>query len=147
MRKQKFIWKIYLPFFCLIFISLFLVAWHSSRIFNDFFLTLTTQILKDKANLAGEDFKPMLISNSFDSIDNLCKDMIQKISTRFTVILPDGTVVGDSDALIKILDNHATRPEIAQAMKGSMGSSIRWSDSLKKQIRQGYFELPNPLKQ
>ncbi len=140
MHKQKFIWKIYFPFFCLIFISLFGVAYHSSKIFNDFFLTLTTQILKDKACLMGEEIRPLLIAKSFDPIDHFCKNSSKKISSRFTIILPEGTVVGDSVAEIKLLDNHASRPEIAKAMKGSTGSSIRWSDSLKKQIM--YVAIP-----
>ncbi len=48
------------------------------------------------------------------------------------MILPDGKVVGDSDDLPEKMDNHADRPEVADALAGRTGSSQRYSYTLKE---------------
>lgn len=51
-------------------------------------------------------------------------------SARITVVLPDGTVAGDSDEDPAVMENHAERPEIAQALRGERGVSVRHSGTL-----------------
>jgi two-component system phosphate regulon sensor histidine kinase PhoR len=51
---------------------------------------------------------------------------------RVTLILPDGRVVGDTDfdsAGVAGLQNHATRPEVAAAMRDGIGEATRLSPS------------------
>ncbi len=49
---------------------------------------------------------------------------------RVTYILPDGTVLGDSDHLPSTMDNHLSRREVQEALAEGTGSSIRYSDTL-----------------
>ncbi len=49
---------------------------------------------------------------------------------RITIIAQDGTVLGDSHADVKTLENHADRPEVKDALRFGRGSSIRQSDTL-----------------
>ncbi len=44
---------------------------------------------------------------------------------RLTLIARDGTVLGDSEADPATLDNHADRPEVAQALAGHEGRARR----------------------
>jgi two-component system phosphate regulon sensor histidine kinase PhoR len=53
-------------------------------------------------------------------------------STRITVILPSGEVVGDSDSDPKTMENHADRVEFIEASTGDSGMSIRTSRTLGK---------------
>ena len=51
-------------------------------------------------------------------LDELIKEIGQKIKDRITYIAEDGIVIADSQVTkkrLKKLDNHATRPEIIQA--------------------------------
>lgn len=49
---------------------------------------------------------------------------------RVTYIRTDGTVVGDSDHDPTTMDNHLDREEVQEALAGTIGSSVRRSDSL-----------------
>ena len=49
------------------------------------------------------------------------------VGGRVTWIAPDGRVLGDSEAKPEAMENHATRPEVAQALAGKIGSSLRTS--------------------
>jgi two-component system, OmpR family, phosphate regulon sensor histidine kinase PhoR len=56
------------------------------------------------------------------------------LRARVTVVAPDGVVVGDSEvgpAELSKLENHGHRPEIVEARKSGMGSTIRYSATLK----------------
>lgn len=54
--------------------------------------------------------------------------------TRFTVISPDGAVLGDSVEDPASLGNHADRPEIRAARNGRVGISARYSDTLGRPL-------------
>lgn len=65
---------------------------------------------------------------------------------RVTLILRDGVVVGDSQfdsAGVAGLQNHATRPEVATALAGAVGSSRRVSPS--EGDYEVYVAVPAPL--
>jgi two-component system phosphate regulon sensor histidine kinase PhoR len=48
--------------------------------------------------------------------------------------MPNGDVIADSEEHPSTMDNHAGRPEIRAAMKGSSGSSIRFSDTQNQRL-------------
>lgn len=49
---------------------------------------------------------------------------------RLTVIAPDGRVILDSEADAARMANHGDRPEVQEALRGRVGTSIRWSATL-----------------
>jgi two-component system phosphate regulon sensor histidine kinase PhoR len=61
---------------------------------------------------------------------------------RFTVIAHDGRVLADSEADPATLDNHAGRPEVAQALAGHEGRARRRSATLGQQ--EVYVAIPLP---
>jgi two-component system phosphate regulon sensor histidine kinase PhoR len=61
---------------------------------------------------------------------------------RLTLIAHDGTVLADSEADPATLDNHAGRPEVAQALAGHEGRSRRLSATLGHQ--EVYVAIPLP---
>jgi two-component system phosphate regulon sensor histidine kinase PhoR len=50
--------------------------------------------------------------------------------TRVTIIAHDGVVLADSEADPKTMENHAQRPEVASALGGQTGSSMRLSHTV-----------------
>jgi two-component system phosphate regulon sensor histidine kinase PhoR len=52
------------------------------------------------------------------------------VGGRVTWIAPDGRVLGDSQASPETMENHAGRPEVAQALAGKTGSSLRTSSTV-----------------
>ena len=73
-------------------------------------------------------------------VDALCKEVGKTSTARITVILPSGTVIGDSHDDPARMDNHALRPEVIQAKKGNAGRSIRFSTTLQQ--RMMYVAVP-----
>jgi two-component system phosphate regulon sensor histidine kinase PhoR len=55
-------------------------------------------------------------------------------STRITVILPDGRVVGDSLEEPGGMDNHIDRSEVLDALNRGLGTSIRYSRTLDREL-------------
>jgi two-component system phosphate regulon sensor histidine kinase PhoR len=64
------------------------------------------------------------------SVDSVCKEIGRQSATRYTVIMPSGEVVGDSRETPHLMDNHANRPEVSQALAGKTGKSTRYSNTL-----------------
>ncbi len=61
---------------------------------------------------------------------------------RLTIIAEDGTVLADSEVDPATLDNHADRPEVAQALAGHEGRARRESATLKQE--EVYVAMPLP---
>jgi two-component system phosphate regulon sensor histidine kinase PhoR len=92
-------------------------------------------------------------------LDDLCRQLKQKMGSRVTVIALDGRVLGDSDTDSTHMDNHAHRQEIQQASLNGIGMAIRFSDTLKynflyvaKKIMkgsqpEGFIRLSVPLQE
>ena len=76
------------------------------------------------------------------ALQSLSKEMGDLVKTRFTVILSSGEVLSDSHKDPNSMDNHRNRSEIVMAFKGQVGSSYRYSSTLKKKL----FYVAIPLK-
>lgn len=66
--------------------------------------------------------------------DSLADRSGDALGRRVTIIRPDGVVIGDSefdDAALTALQNHSTRPEVAAALRGELGTSRRPSPSTR----------------
>ncbi|MFO7849603.1 MAG: ATP-binding protein [Spirochaetia bacterium] len=74
-------------------------------------------------------------------------EIIRKIDTeesiRVTFIDPEGTVFADSHEDPEVMDNHAGRPEIREALSGSESSTIRKSPTLSIPMFYHAFPLRN----
>lgn len=75
-------------------------------------------------------------------VDRICKQMFHDPTERLTVVVADGTVLGDSSADPHTMTNHRTpdRPEILAALSGQAGSNTRQSGTLGLPMR--YAALP-----
>ena len=137
---NKLLWRLYFTYLLIIILSLVASALYSSAALRDFHLDSTADDLMARAGLVRELTQGLIEKQSFAEVDSLCKKVGKDIDTRFTVILSDGLVVGDSQENPQIMDNHADRPEIIQALSGVTGSSSRFSSTLEKQMM--YVAIP-----
>ena len=83
---------------------------------------------------------PLLEENQYEKLDSMVKDLGKQIKTRITIIEPGGIVLADSEKNPKLMENHRTRPEIIQALKGKTGKSVRYSTTVKEEML--YVALP-----
>ncbi len=79
---------------------------------------------------------------SASGLQSLTKNAGAAGEVRFTVIAHDGRVLADSEADPATLDNHADRPEVAQALEGREGRARRESVTLGRE--EVYVAVPLP---
>jgi two-component system phosphate regulon sensor histidine kinase PhoR len=133
-KRKRLLWQLFPSFLLITLISLLAVSWYASGAMRQFFLDQTATDLKARAALLNKQIKGLLSPLNSEAIDAICKEAGQRSATRITVILPDGTVIGDSRETPRLMDNHANRPEIIKALAGQTGRSLRFSNTLMQDM-------------
>ncbi|MCD4743195.1 MAG: HAMP domain-containing protein [Desulfobacteraceae bacterium] len=143
-KTKKLIWQIFPSFLIITLVSLAIVTWYSSAFFKNFFLENVEKDLTIRLKLAERELSKLIVppfnEKQIKNLNALCKEIGTQSDTRFTIIQVTGKVIGDSGADITKLENHSSRPEIYIALKGEKGISIRYSDTLNKNMM--YIALP-----
>ena len=134
MKRVRLVWQIFPSFLVVTLIAIIAAVWFASHAMELFFLEQTAANLKDRIALLRYQIEDHLRPLQAGRIDRICKETGQLSSTRFTVILPDGSVVGDSQENPSHMDNHAGRPEISDAMRSGSGRSVRYSKTLDRRL-------------
>jgi two-component system phosphate regulon sensor histidine kinase PhoR len=141
-RNKRLIWQIFPSFLLITLLSLLAVSWYASSSMRHFFLDQTAVDLNVRAILLEKQVIAHLLPPGPPSVDAVCKARGKLSATRYTVIMPSGEVIGDSRETPHLMDNHANRPEIARALTGETGSSIRYSNTLM----QSMMYVARPIK-
>lgn len=138
--RNRLIWQLYPSYLVLVLLSLLGTGWFASSAMHRFYLEQTRLELLTQARLLSVHFSPLLHGGDSAAIDRLCKEIPRTVSTRVTVVLPNGDVLGDSEADPRTMVNHRDRPEILQAISGQVGTAVRFSGTLRQ--RMMYVALP-----
>ncbi len=139
-KRRRLIWQLYPAYLALVLLSLLAASGYAYRSMDHFFKDRMREDLKSQAVMLAEKLAPRLPGDTPEQVDPLCKEAGGAGQTRFTVIQPDGRVIGDSNETPRFMDNHAGRPEIAAALQGRTGTAIRYSNTLRKNMM--YLALP-----
>ena len=139
-RKRRLLWQLYPSYLLITIIALVAVTWYASRSLRQFFLERTVSDLKARAHLFENQIAEYLDPLDAKHIDLLCKDIGNRASTRITVILPSGKVIGDSHEDPSRMDTHVDRSEFLQALTNPSGASLRYSATLKRNMM--YVGIP-----
>ncbi len=140
MQRIGIMWKQFFCYFLIIIATVSVLAFFTSREIERHHIGQIERNLKHQAELIEETLYHLSFEEHSDKIDEIVNKISKKIGTRITVIKPNGVVIGDSEEYPKNMENHATRPEIADALKGEIGKSIRFSTTVKKNML--YLVLP-----
>ena len=139
-KRKRLLWQLFPSYLLITLISLLAASWYASEAMRQFFLDQTATDLKARAALMEKQIAGLLSPLRSDTIDAICKEAGRLSATRITVILPDGTVIGDSRETPRLMDNHAKRPEIMAALAGETGKSLRFSNTLMQDML--YVAIP-----
>jgi len=138
--KKRLLWQLYPSYLLLTVVAVLAVAWYSSHSLRRFYYRHVSEDLRSRAQLVRRQMTADLIGRDFEKIDRLCKQTGPRSSTRITVILPDGRVIGDSDEEVSKMKNHADRPEFRDAITNNLGQCLRFSKTLDKNM--SYLAIP-----
>jgi two-component system phosphate regulon sensor histidine kinase PhoR len=131
---------LYPSYLLIIIVSITAVTWFASYSSRKLFLKQVESDLEIRALLFKSQIRNYLDPVDKEYIDGLCKKEGELSSTRITVILTSGLVVGDSESNPGEMDNHADRPEFLGAIETGKGASKRYSLTLQKNFM--YVGIP-----
>ena len=133
-ERKKLLWKLFNSHLLLTLLSIIAVLFVSVRTTRSFYYDQTREELRIRAVLFSHAIPGGLSENNAPVVNSLCQEMGAATVTRITVILRDGTVIGDSDEDFRIMENHADRPELREAFAGRLGTTTRYSSTLRKDL-------------
>ncbi len=125
MQRKKLLWQIYPSYLLVILISLLVVAWYAFRSVENLYLDYIRNDLWKNAKLAAgellEEPEPM----TTETARKVCRDLGRLDGIRFTVALPSGRVIGDSDDPEATIRDIGAGLEIIKALEGLASADIR----------------------
>lgn len=139
---RQLLWRLFLSYILITLVSLIAAAWFASGSLKSVYIDQTRDNLRVRAQLV-EHLLPGHVhinDESASAINGKILAIGHDTGTRITVILPDGRVIADSDKDYGTMDNHADRPEVIEAFSGRDGMTMRYSDTLKKDLM--YVAVP-----
>jgi two-component system phosphate regulon sensor histidine kinase PhoR len=139
-KKRRLLWQIFPSYVAITVISLVVVTWYASSSLRYLYLEQAATDLEARAYLFESQILEYLDPLDEKAVDFLCKKVGKNASTRITVILPSGRVIGDTEEDPSRMDNHVDRPEIIEALTGDPGTSTRYSRTLDKHMM--YVGIP-----
>jgi two-component system phosphate regulon sensor histidine kinase PhoR len=142
MARKKLIWQLYPTYLIVTAIALVAVTWYCSHFFRYFYIDQTRKKLMTLAYVVADQMSTSLQAKDFREIDRVCKQLgrASKKETRFTVMLPSGKVIGDSDEEPAQMANHSDRTEMRKVLSDGYGWSLRLSPTLGKNMM--YVAVP-----
>ena len=126
----------YLPvFIVIILVSLLFLGLFAGRIIRNHRYQSVTQNLTDAARM----LKSIISQHPPTDLDAFSKSAGTP-DTRITILTIDGSIIGDSHTIPADLVNQSGMPEIQGALRGEVSSSVRFSESLDRDMM--YLSLP-----
>jgi len=104
--------------------------------------------LSDEAYLAADLLSKAATLDDEPGLDAEADRLGQLIAARVTFIAEDGRVVGDStqtEAELRTLENHLTRPEVVAAREHGFGSSERYSGTVSTDMVYVAVRATHPI--
>jgi len=138
---QSIQWRITIWFVLLVIVSMAVLgAYLTSSVRSNQLTTLRAQ-LENEAKITAEASLPGFFGQEVESdLSVLAKKLGDRIDARITIIALDGKVLGDSVEDPATMENHATRPEVRDALASGIGESTRYSTTLGTQMM--YIAIP-----
>ena len=134
-------WRITISFVLLILISMSILGFYLSNSTRNSQLDNLRSQLENEARITAEASLPSFLSQDKQEIlDSLAKRLGEQTDTRVTIISVDGTVLGDSEEDPATMENHASRPEIRDALRTGLGESTRYSTTVSQKMM--YIAVP-----
>ena len=128
--KKHFFRRIFVLYVLVLLLSILIIEYYITSVVRTNYIDTLKNSLSIQAGLLSDSipFQQPL------SLDDFCRRTKSKTGARITIIDSDGKVLGDSDNPSLLMDNHASRPEIRQAIVSGSGSSIRFSETIQEEL-------------
>ena len=133
MFRSRFLWKLFATYVVVVLFAASIIGVllqsHLQRVLSaDYEANLS-----DQAHVLMP-FAVQALTGTELNAQDLATRMGQDAGSRITLVLPDGTVLADSDQTPLFMDNHLDRPELVAARATGSGVSRRFSETLQRRM-------------
>ena len=132
--RRSILFKLFFGYFAIILALSALILFFSFRIIRAHYIETLAADLENLTVALKLEIKPLMEKGDPRELDDFVKDIGEKLKTRITVVHSSGIVLADSENDPKLMGNHGGRPEIAEAMKGTRGMSLRFSRTVRDEM-------------
>ena len=119
MDKKRILWQLFPTYLLITLAALMAVGWYSLSSLREFHFDRISVDLEVRARLVERLVSENLSTQNIASLDALSKEVGKSAAMRVTLIDPSGRILGDSHEDPARMDNHASRPEIKEALSGT----------------------------
>ena len=133
MRKTIFV-KIFGGYLLIVIVILAITFPLSFKVIRHHHIDTLTGNLKNLCLTLKLKISPLLENNRIEELDTIIKKLGSQIETRITVVNLDGIVLADSEKDPALMENHKNRLEIVQAIRDGIGTSLRYSTTVKEEM-------------
>lgn len=145
MKTRRLLWQLFPANLLIILGALLIMTWYALSTARQIYFDQMHQELESKAHLI-ERHVAALTLDSFDTLQNFCRQAGRQSGTRITVVAMDGTVLADSSEDPARMSNQANRPELESAFAGNSGYSVRISNTLGRNMLYAAIPLTTSAK-
>jgi two-component system phosphate regulon sensor histidine kinase PhoR len=142
MARKRIFYYIFPYYLLIILLTLFASAWYATVLLKDFYFIHVQEEIETRAKIVEQDIISIMKSGKLAELENYCVNFSGLSKSRITIIAPDGKVLADSLEDPAKMENHSGRVEIAEAMEGRTGRSVRYSPTLHQNMM--YVAMPLP---
>jgi len=141
--KNKLLIKFFLLYLAVVSLLFVFFYVYSGAAVKSFHISSWSQKMAQEAKILSRLLPAELEGEALDSI---CRELARDLGVRLTVIAVDGKVLGDSDEPSATMENHATRPEVVESLSKGVGSSVRYSTTVRyDMLYQSLLQRENDL--
>ena len=141
MQRRRLLWQLYPSFLLITLLSLAAVTLYGAGVVRRMHVAQLDDDLAALARIAEESLATSIAGGDVPAVRERADTYARITGTRITIVAPLGLVMADSEEAPAVMDNHADRPEIAAALIGERGMSVRYSHTSRKPMM--YVAVPS----
>jgi two-component system phosphate regulon sensor histidine kinase PhoR len=119
--------KFFLSFLAVIGLLSISFYFYAGAILEDLYISSLSSRMEREARLIATTLP---LRQEGDVLDDVVRRFADQLDARITIVALDGRVLGDSAESSRAMENHASRPEIVEAIAKGTGSSVRYSTTV-----------------
>jgi two-component system phosphate regulon sensor histidine kinase PhoR len=140
MASRRLMWQLFPSYLGITLVCLLAVIAYASYLLGGYSSAAVNAELESTAKLAELQVREAVRADDRPKVAEICEQIAASTGVRLTIVLPMGEVLCDTTSDGRKLENHASRPEIAAALQGRGGTSVRTSTTLGESMT--YFAMP-----
>jgi two-component system phosphate regulon sensor histidine kinase PhoR len=130
--KQRIFLRIFAGYVALSVLAVLVFAFYTLRVARVVSHDSLTRGLESAARAALVSVAPLMGQGRSPALDSLAAAVGKESRVRLTVIDPKGLVLADTEQDPAVMENHSDRPEVGVALNGTVGTSSRFSGTVRR---------------